>query len=99
MENLILSPIPLEQLKAIICDSVRMELSKRLDSITQANTQTELITRKEAAYFLGISLPTLLNFTKAGKIVGYRIGTRVRYKRAELEQALNEIKSIKVKRG
>ncbi|MET6998708.1 helix-turn-helix domain-containing protein [Chitinophaga defluvii] len=98
MENLILSPIPLEQLKAVICDSVRMELSKRLDSINQPN-QTELITRKEAAVFLGISLPTLSDFTKTGKIVGYRIGTRVRYKRAELEQALNEIKSIKTRRG
>jgi excisionase family DNA binding protein len=99
MENLILSPIPLEQLKTVISDTIRIELSRRLDNEPQARTQTELLTRKETASFLGISLPTLLDYTKMGKVVGYRIGTRVRYKRAELEQALNEIKSIKAKRG
>lgn len=99
MENLLLSSIPLEQLKTVISDTVRLELSKQLGSTKGTKEDTELLTRKEAARFLGVSLPTLLDFTKSGKVTGYRIGTRVRYKRAELEQSLKQIQSVNVKRG
>lgn len=98
MEDLFLSPIPLEQLKTVISDTVRLELSKQLGSTKATKEDTELLTRKEAARFLGVSLPTLLDFTKSGKVTGYRIGTRVRYKRAELEQSLKQIQSVNVKR-
>lgn len=94
-----LSPIPLEQLKTVISDTVRAELSRQLDSIKGPKEDTELLTRKEAARFLGVSLPTLLDFTKSGKVTGYRIGTRVRYKRGELEQSLRQIQSANIKRG
>lgn len=98
MENVIMTTIRIEELKTVISDTVRLELSKHLSFGERSSQQTELLTRKDAAKYLDISLPTLLEFTKTGKVKGYRIGTRVRYKRAELEQALNEIQSVKSKR-
>ncbi|QJB41725.1 helix-turn-helix domain-containing protein [Chitinophaga oryzae] len=99
MENLVLSSIPLEELKNVISDTVRCELSKHLEVKSQSPKTAELLTRKEAAQLLGISLPTLLDYTKSGKITGYRLGTRVRYKREELEQSLMQIRSAKQKGG
>lgn len=99
MDNVLLSAIPLEQLKVFISEAVSSELSKHFTDVTLSGQATELLTRKEAAKLLSISLPTLLDFTKSGKITGYRIGTRVRYKRSELENSLLQIQSIKSKGG
>lgn len=51
----------------------------------------ELLTRQQVAERLKISLPTLNELTKSGKITGYRIGNRVRYKAPEVQQALTQI--------
>lgn len=99
MDNFILSSIPLDDLRDVISESVKAEFTRQFDSLPKQNQDGDLLTRKEAAHFLGISLPTLLEFTKSGKVTGYRIGTRVRYKRCELEQSLQQILSIKYKRG
>ena len=50
--------------------------------------EEELITRKETAQLLGISLPTLNEYSKDGIIPAYRIGSRVRYKKNEVLEAL-----------
>ncbi len=51
----------------------------------------ELITRKQAAKILGVSLPTLSYFVKTGKLVAYRVGANVRFKRSEIETSLKKI--------
>lgn len=55
--------------------------------------EVEYLSRKEAAKLLGVSLPTLHDWTKSGKIPGHRIGTRVRYIKSELENSLHRIKT------
>lgn len=99
MTNVILSSIPVDELKGLIAEVVNQELTKHLTPANQSPASNDLLTRKEAARLLGISLPTLLDYTKLGKITGYRLGTRVRYKRSELEQSLTQIKSAKQKGG
>ena len=59
------------------------------------NSQTELITRKQTAKIIGISLPTLNEWSKRGVIPSYRIGTRVRYKKDEVMSCLTKVKTIK----
>lgn len=93
MENLILTQIPFEVIKTAISDAVKAEFQKVNCKIPE--TKSEYITRKEAAKFLGISLPTLNHWSKAGIITSYRIGTRVRYKKAEVENSLTKVKSLK----
>lgn len=51
----------------------------------------ELITRKQTAKILGVSLPTLSYFVKSGKLVAYRVGVNVRFKRSEIETSLKKI--------
>jgi len=99
MEGLIL--VTPEQLRAFISDTIRSEISKLAPvgntPTATAQTDDELLTRQQVADRLKISLPTLNELTKNGKITGYRIGNRVRYKAAEVQQALTQIKTSKVK--
>src|SRR5688572_26930527 len=93
MDNLVLTSIPLEVIDSRIAETVKKELQTFLAHLSIPSTQNEYLTRKEAASLLSISLPTLHEWTKEGKVVGYRIASRVRYKRTDLEQALQQIRT------
>lgn len=78
-------------------------LAEKIDNLTNAlNGQSEtksttpkdekLITRMEVARLLGVTLPTVYDWTKKGIITAYRIGNRVRYKKDEIMQTLNNNK-------
>jgi excisionase family DNA binding protein len=54
---------------------------------------TGYLTRIEVASRYHVSLPTLNEYTKTGKVQGYRIGRRVLYKASEIEAALSPIKT------
>jgi len=65
-----------------------------MEQSQKTNQRDELLTRKDAAKVLGISLNTLGKFTKTGKIPAYRIGAKaVRYKMNEVFQSLNKIQT------
>jgi len=68
---------------------------KILRPYLKANPQNEYITRAEAAKILRISLPTLRSWTLSGRLKSYRVGSRVRYKKTEVESAVREIPSLK----
>jgi excisionase family DNA binding protein len=90
MEMILLSP---DQLKSVIDERLNEAFKKFLPVDTSPkDTSTTLLTRKQTAALLGISLPTLSEWTKSGEITGYRIGASVRYKKAEVEQSLSRIK-------
>jgi len=93
MQNYILSPLPMEELKTEISEAVLKQLSPLINSLTPTQPEKELLTRKEVAKLYGVSLPTILDWTKTGKLIGYRIASRVRYKRSELEKSLSQIKT------
>lgn len=48
-----------------------------------------LLSRNEAARYLGISLPTLSKLTAKGRLKSYRLGNLIKYKLEDLETALN----------
>ena len=98
MENSILfSQIPINDLRIIIQETVKEEMLKF--SISPPQPTTEFITRQETCKILGVSLPTLNEWTKQGLIVGYRISSRVRYKKSEILDALIKISTLKYRRG
>jgi excisionase family DNA binding protein len=88
-----------DQLKTVIAETVEDILQRQLKSLPIAETHKEqdcdLLTRKDAAKLLSISLPTLNEWSKNGQIKGYRIGTRVRYKRSEIIESLNAMRTSK----
>ena len=60
-------------------------------------TEKIYLTRKEAASKLNISLPTLSSHSKSGLIKSHRIGGRVVYKSAELNEALSMVQTTNKK--
>ena len=83
----------IEQLKTEISEDVFNKISCLIQTAQTPPPQTEFITRKQTADLLRVSLPTINDWTKTGKIKGYRIGSRVRYKRNEIENSLSQIKT------
>ena len=96
MTDLIFHSTTKEQLADMMREVVQTELA---NLIPQSNISSdELLTRKQVAEMLSISLPTLHEWTKEGTIKAYRIGRAVRYKHDDVQNALKEISSIKYKR-
>ena len=96
MNEIILSPISLKDFESLIRTCIKAEL----ETLSPAKPpETEYITRKETASILGISLPTLNDWSKRGIIPSYRIASRVRYKKAEIESSLSKVQSYKYGRG
>ena len=96
-EPLILSPITPAELARLIASTVRTELDAR--ATPAATPPEELLTRVEAAQLLGITLPTLREYTRRGHVTGYRLGTRVRYRRNDLLNDLRRIRTAKQDRA
>jgi hypothetical protein len=91
MENSIMlhniAPADLEEL-------IRKVVSEQLQEFRKNNTTEspdELLTREDACLLLKISLTSLWNWTKKGKLKAYGIGNRVYYKRGELIESLIRI--------
>lgn len=98
--EIILNGISFDQLKEEFKTIVQIEVQKIVSGLTTApEPAPELITRKETALILGISLPTLNDWTKTGIIPAQRIGTRVRYNRANVYASLKDIETLKYRRA
>ena len=82
-----------EDLTSTISSLIKEEL-KDLNPVKQKE-EKEYITRKEVAKLLGISLPTLNDWSKKGVIPSYRIQSRVRYIKAEVLECLKKVHTIK----
>lgn len=89
MEKILLSPITIDELATVIQMTVKSEYDKIFNSQTPA-TENEFISRKETSTILGVSLPTLNEYSKRGLLPSYRIGSRIRYKKEEVVQSLNQ---------
>jgi excisionase family DNA binding protein len=92
MQNLILTPLSIEQLQNLINDAVKIGIEQTLPA---PKDQTRLLTRKEVCELLNITLVTLHEWTKNGTIAAYKVGSRVRYKQSEVFNTLQRIKATK----
>ena len=63
------------------------------------NNQPDYLSRKEVAKLLKITLPTLHDWTKLGRLRAYKIGSRVLYKPTEVKEALEKTQTFKHKKG
>ncbi len=83
---------PFEVIEARLANIEALLLNLKPQS-TASTMPSDFITRHEACEILGVTLPTILVWTKSGKIEGYRIGTRIRYRRSEITSSVKKIKS------
>ena len=103
MTNLILQGLSLDDLsstiKSIVADEIQNALTTLTDSLPKDKTP-EYLTRKETAEMLGVSLPTLHSYVKKGFISAQRVGEKtVRFKKEDVEKALNAVEPIKYRRA
>jgi len=87
---------PLKDFQTIIGDIIEDKL-RQFQPEQPKPTNGEYATRRDVCERLKISLATLHYYTKDGTLKGYRIGGRVLYKLAEIEQAVKQIETVKYK--
>jgi excisionase family DNA binding protein len=86
----------LDELSEKICERLKPELQMFAPPQPPILSDSEeLLTSKQSAKVLGVSLPTLHKWKTEGRLKFYRIGTRVRFKRAELISALQTVSNRK----
>jgi hypothetical protein len=90
MGNVILREITAEELTKMITDAVN-EAVKSIKIDQPIMPDQELLTRKEVADKLKISLVTLNDWTKKGIVNSYAIGGRILYKASEINEKLTKI--------
>jgi hypothetical protein len=76
-----------------------LEETKQESKPKESGKRLVYLNRFEVVELLKISLPTLNNWSKAGIVQSHRIGNRILYKLDEIEQAIQQVKNLKYKRG
>ena len=103
MTNLFLQGLSLDDLKStiqcIVADEIKNALITLTDSLPKDKTP-EYLTRRQTAKMLGISLPTLHSYVKKGFLTAHRVGEKtVRFKKEDVEKALNAVEPMKYRRA
>jgi excisionase family DNA binding protein len=84
-----------DELKAMIVEAIK-EVSLSISPAQELKPENRnLLTRRETANHLGISLPTLNEWTKTGKIKAHRISSRVRYFEVDILESLQAMGHVK----
>lgn len=93
MNDVILSPIPLDKLSDVIRDIIRSEIQDK----ERACLNEKLLSPRETCQLFNpsISRVTLINWTKQGRLKEHRLGGRVYYKYSEVIEAAKNIKRYK----
>ena len=88
MEQLFTS-IPLADLKDLITNCIKSEFENHKPEPPKDDS---LITTNEVVKILGVSKPTLHKWKMEGLIPFHRIGTRIRFKKSEVVEAVQTVK-------
>lgn len=94
MEQVVFTQVPIADLQGYIAQTIKEQFNA-LRMAEPAPDPDELVTRKEAARYLGLSLPTLHDYSMKGLVPAFRIGSRVRYRRGDLSNALLKVQASK----
>lgn len=89
-EQITLTSLSGTELKSLIKDCLK-ETFQNFDNFLNpqlAKEPKQILSRKEASLYLGISLPTLHSYTQQGLIKAVRIGCSVRYRLTDLQSCL-----------
>jgi excisionase family DNA binding protein len=95
MNQILLNGIDLKDL----LDSIGQLIDKKLQQVKSNDVdETHYLTRTEVSKLLKISLPTLNEWTKLGRLQSYKIGNRVLYRQADVENSLHKVAAHKYKK-
>ena len=88
-KDLLIQNVTLQELQEMISNTLE-EKFKALNSSTRERIEEDLLTRKETAKLLRISLPTLADWTRQGILKSINLGRRVLYSRSEVQRVLEQ---------
>ena len=98
--QILINGISFDDFQSTIQAIVSNEVQKAVEQLTPPKDDTpEYLTRKQTAEILGVSLPTLHDWTKNGVLPAKRIGGSVRYEKQAVYDSLKDIKTIKYRRA
>ena len=100
--EILLNGISFDDFQSTIQAIVSNEVQKAVEQLTPkepTDNKPELLTRKQTAEILGVSLVTLNEWTKNGVLPAKRIGSRIRYEKQAVYDSLKDIKTIKYRRA
>jgi hypothetical protein len=97
MAKLMLSTLELSDIKKVFEEVIENKLKNLTPQPEKEGLK--LLSRKDTAKLLCISLPTLHDWTKTGIVKAHRIGNRILYKLDEVNGSLNMIQTSKKERG
>jgi excisionase family DNA binding protein len=97
MQNFLIQ-ISEQQLRKLISEEMLIALANHKSitpqEITSQPASDKLLTKKEAAEYLKISLPTLSKYIRQGYIKAHTVaGTRMRFKSSDLDKALKGLRN------
>ena len=81
--------ITVEELADKVADKLLLKIEKYLNKLNTKKEDT-LLTRKEAALYLRVSLTTIHHWTKNRILKAYYMGNRVYYKKEEIYKILEK---------
>lgn len=90
MSSIILSSITLEDL----AEKIAIKISALEIKTTIVSNEATLLTVNEVCALLRISRPTLAAWTSQKKLQDHRIGSRIYYKKNEIDSALTKINRL-----
>jgi len=84
----LLEGVTSQGLRNLICEAVELAFAARENASPQKPDGSQLLTRKEAASYLRISVPSLQRHIRDRRIVCVRMGSRVLFRREDLDACL-----------
>ena len=91
MKKEIFINLEIQDLENLIRNCIREELKE----MTSKGEDTDLLKANEVCEYLKISKVTLFKWLKQGKITGYHLGTRLFFKRTDVDKALIKLETEK----
>lgn len=92
-KQIILQGTTPEALVNLINENVKAQLVELKKELLQKEASDELLTRDETCKLLQIDSSTLWHWTNKGKVTAYGIANRRYYKRSEIMEALQVLKT------
>lgn len=86
----------LNKLVSGVDKTILSDLEKRVAALEQCSKLDKYMDRKDVANYLKVSVKTVINYEKEGRLKRYDIGGNVRYKRSEVDSACQKVETPKI---
>ncbi len=97
-EKLIATNYDRDEIISMIKEAFNTELAEILNKQEKESDYDQLLSRKEVAELLKVSLVTVSKYQKQGRLIFYRIGWHVYFKKGDIMQALEDHMKYKHRR-